>query len=111
MNRPSVTLDTEGTNPTHVQASDGVYREGQRAMDLNGDVLVTDGAGNTFATPRAVIDTKAGTVSGDQGVKGQGPLGQIAASSYGVYDSGKRIVFRGRVHAVIDQASPRRRRK
>jgi lipopolysaccharide export system protein LptC len=111
MNSPTVTMDAEGPAQTHVQATNGVYHEAGKSMDLQGDVLFTDATGNTFATPRAVVDTKAGTVNGDQGVKGHGPLGQIAASSYGVYDNGKRIVFRGRVHAVIDQASPRRRRK
>lgn len=111
MESPTVTLDSEGTNPTHIEAGKGVYRENEKTMDLHGDVLMQDGQGNSFATPRAVIDTKTGVVSGDQGVKGQGPLGRIDASSYGVYDSGKRIVFKGGVHARIDQASPRRRPK
>lgn len=111
MQSPMVTLDAEGANPTHIEAGKGVYRENQKSMDLQGDVLLQDGRGNSFTTPRAVIDTKTGVVSGDQGVKGTGPLGRIDASSYGVYDSGKRIVFKGRVHARIDQASPRRRPK
>lgn len=111
LNAPTVTLDTEGPSPTHIEAGKGVYRESQKSMDLQGDVLLNDGRGNSFTTPRAVIDTKTGVVSGDQGVKGTGPLGQIAASSYGVYDSGKRIVFKGGVHARIEQSAPRRRRK
>jgi lipopolysaccharide export system protein LptC len=111
MEAPTVTLDAEGDNPTHIEAGKGVYDETQKSMDLKGDVLLQDGRGNSFSTPRAVIDTKTGVVSGDQGVKGQGPLGQIAASSYGVYDSGKRIVFKGRVRATIDQSSPHRRPK
>jgi lipopolysaccharide export system protein LptC len=111
LNAPTVTLDTEGPNPTHIEAGKGVYRENQKSMDLQGDVLLNDGRGNSFTTPRAVIDTKTGVVSGDQGVKGTGPLGQIAASSYGVYDSGKRIVFKGGVRARIEQSPPRRRRK
>lgn len=110
---PSVTLDSEGESPTHVQASSGVYREAQKSMDLHGDVVLRDAQGNTFTTPQATIDTKAGVVHGDQGVHGHGPLGQIVASSYGVYDSGKRIVFKGGVHARIDQkqAPAKRRRK
>jgi lipopolysaccharide export system protein LptC len=109
LQRPSVTLDAEGATPTHVEAGQGVYRETQRSMDLSGGVKLADGRGNSFATPRAVIDTKTGVVHGDQGVKGQGPLGQIDASSYAVYDSGKRIVFKGGVRAQIQQ-QPRRRK-
>jgi lipopolysaccharide export system protein LptC len=111
LDAPTMTMDAEGPNPTHIQAGKGVYRENQKSMDLQGRVLLRDGQGNSFVTPRATIDTKAGVVSGDQGVTGQGPLGQIAASSYGVYDSGKRIVFRGNVRARIEQASPRRRHR
>jgi lipopolysaccharide export system protein LptC len=111
LQQPTVTLDAEGAAPTHIQAGQGVYRETQRSMDLSGGVQLSDGRGNSFATPRAVIDTKTGVVHGDQGVKGQGPLGQIAASSYGVYDSGKRIVFKGGVHAQIQTKTGSRRRK
>ena len=109
LQKPSVTLDAEGPAPTHVEAGQGVYRETQRSMDLSSGVKLSDGRGNSFSTPRAVIDTKTGVVHGDQGVKGQGPLGQIDASSYAVYDSGKRIVFKGGVHAQIQQPSKRRR--
>lgn len=109
LQKPSVTLDAEGPAPTKVQAGEGVYKETQRSMELSGGVKLSDGRGNSFETPRAVIDTKSGVVHGDQGVKGQGPLGQIDASSYGVYDSGKRIVFKGGVHAQIQQ-QPRRRK-
>jgi lipopolysaccharide export system protein LptC len=101
LQKPTVTLDSEGAAPTHVEAGQGVYRETQRSMELSGGVQLSDGRGNSFATPRAQIDTKTGVVQGDQGVKGEGPLGQIAASSYAVYDSGKRIVFKGGVHAQI----------
>jgi lipopolysaccharide export system protein LptC len=110
LDQPSVTLDAEGPAPTHVEAGRGVYRETQRSMDLSGGVKLSDGRGNSFSTPRAQIDTKTGVVHGDQGVKGQGPLGQIDASSYAVYDSGKRIVFRGGVHAQIRPQQQKRRR-
>jgi len=50
-----------------------------------------------------VVDTSTGHVTGDSGVRGQGPLGQMAASSYGVYDRGQRIVLKGDVHAHIVQ--------
>lgn len=100
---PNVTLDAEGANPTRVQATRGVYREDQRRLTLDGGVEVKSGRGFTFSTPRAVVDTTSGHVTGDSGVKGDGPLGQIAASSYGVYDKGQRIVMRGDVRAHIVQ--------
>ena len=100
---PSVTLDSGGANPTHVGAARGVYREDQKRLDLTGTVDLEDGRGYHFTTPKAVVDTSTGHVTGDSGVRGQGPLGQIAASSYGVYDRGQRIVLKGDVHAHIVQ--------
>ena len=100
---PSVTLDADGANPTHVQADSGVYREDQRKLNLQGAVQLKDGRGFSFSTPKAVVDTTTGVVSGDSGVSGNGPLGRIVASSYGVYDRGKRIVMKGDVRAHIVQ--------
>ncbi len=100
---PTVTLDAGGANPTHVEAVRGTYREDQRELSLEGKVQVTDGRGYSFTTPTARVDTTTGRVSGESGVQGQGPLGQIAASSYGVYDRGQRIIMRGDVRAHIVQ--------
>jgi lipopolysaccharide export system protein LptC len=103
LSSPNVTLDADGTSPTRVEASQGVYREDQRRLTLQGQVQLKSANGYDFSTPQAVVDTSTGTVSGTQGVQGQGPLGHIAASSYGVYDRGKRIVMKGDVHAHIVQ--------
>ena len=100
---PNVTLDAGGANPTHVEALHGIYREDQRELSLQGKVQVTDGRGYSFTTPTARVDTTTGRVSGESGVQGQGPLGQIAASSYGVYDRGQTIIMRGDVRAHIVQ--------
>ena len=100
---PSVTLDADGANPTHVQATQGVYREDQRKLDLTGQVQLKDGRGYSFSTPQAQVDTTTGAVSGHSGVTGDGPLGRVVASSYGVYDRGQRIVMKGDVHAHIVQ--------
>ena len=100
---PNVTLDAGGANPTHVQASTGLYREDQRRLTLQGKVQLQSAGGYSFLTPQAVVDTATGTVSGTAGVQGQGPLGHIHASSYGVYDRGRRIIMKGDVHAHIVQ--------
>ncbi len=62
-----------------------------------------DGRGYNFTTPSAQVDTTTGQVVGNSGVKGDGPLGRITASSYAVNDRGKRIVMRGDVRARIVQ--------
>ena len=103
LSAPSVTLDADGASPTHVQANQGTYREDQKQLTLQGQVQLNSASGYSFSTPQAVVDTSTGTVSGTAGVQGTGPLGHIAASSYGVYDRGKRIVMKGDVRAHIVQ--------
>lgn len=100
---PNMTLDADSPTPTRVQAQRGVYLEDQRKLSLEGGVKLATGAGYNFTAPRAVVDTTSGAVSGDSGIHGQGPLGHVVASSYGVYDRGRRIVMKGDVRARIVQ--------
>ncbi len=103
LSAPNVTLNADGPDSTHVQARRGTYHEDQRQLSLEGAVQLRSSGGYTFSTSKAVVDTTKGTVVGDSGVQGQGPLGHIVASSYGVYDRGRRIVMKGDVHAHIVQ--------
>jgi len=99
---PDLTMDAGGTQPTTVQAAQGVYREDQRQLSLNGKVQLKAG-GYVFTTPNAMVDTSKGAVYGKSGVQGQGPLGKVTAESYGVYDRGHRVIMKGDVHAHIVQ--------
>jgi lipopolysaccharide export system protein LptC len=102
---PTLQLESATSGTTNVVAARGVYDEHERKVALEGGVRLTNGPGYDFTTPRALIDTQAGVVTGGQGVQGIAPLGHIAASSYGVYDRGHRVVFRGGVRAQIDQSA------
>ncbi len=102
LSAPNLTMDAGGRQPTTVEAAQGVYREDQRQLALTGKVqLKSDGY--VFTTPKATVDTSKGAVYGTSGVKGRGPLGEVTASSYGVYDRGKRVIMKGDVHAHIVQ--------
>ncbi len=71
-------------------------------LQLADGVAMQDGRGSQFHSAAATVDTRAGVVRGEKNVTGQGPLGQIAASSYAVENGGDRILFTGGVHAHID---------
>ncbi len=102
LSAPNLTLDAGGARTTTVQANKGVYHEDRRQLSLSGQVQVKSG-GYVFTTPSATVDTSKGAVYGKAGVQGQGPLGRVTASSYGVYDHGKRVIMKGDVHARIVQ--------
>lgn len=112
LEQPTLSLNTGGTRSSNVSAQDGVYDQEARTVALEGDVVMTDeGSGYRFESPSALVDTAAGVISGSDGITGVGPTGSVNATSYAIYDSGARIVFRGsgdrKVTGVITPA-PRR---
>jgi lipopolysaccharide export system protein LptC len=98
--KPSLVLDPGGERSARVTADRGVYREDDRIVRLEGNVTLRTADG-VFTTARAVVDTIQGVVTGPDPVAGQGPMGSIRAQSFGVYDRGARVVFRGEVHSVM----------
>lgn len=100
---PSMRLNNPQNKPTQASAAKGVYNQKTQRVALSGGVNVSDvGSGYRFSTPATVIDTRTGVISGDKPVKGAGPLGEISASSYAIYDQGARMTFKGNVRARIN---------
>ena len=78
---PVIVLDTEGQKPKTLTADRGLYAEDTRLLRLIGHVRVDDGQASTVATNEALVDTKAGTVSGPSAIAGEGPQGAVSARS------------------------------
>jgi lipopolysaccharide export system protein LptC len=102
LDRPAMTFDAAGTNPTGISADTGVYREDTRILMLTGHVKLHDLQGDDIATNQAIVDTVKGVVAGRTQVAGRGPTGAIQADSYTVMDRGQRLVFQGRVHSQLN---------
>jgi lipopolysaccharide export system protein LptC len=102
LDRPAMTFDAAGANPTSISADTGVYHEDTRILMLSGQVKLHDIQGDDIATNQAIVDTVKGSVAGQTQVAGQGPTGAIHADSYAVTDRGQRLVFQGRVHSQLN---------
>lgn len=100
LDRPALVLDEGGERPTRVTAKAGVYHEGTRKLQLTGGVRLV-GAEQSFDTASSLFNTATGELSGSGPIQGAGSLGEINAKSYGVYDKGERMIFKGGVHARI----------
>jgi lipopolysaccharide export system protein LptC len=98
---PDLTLDGGGDQANRMTADGGLYREDSRIVSLHGHVVVRTAQGDVFRTDKAVIDTVQGSVAGPSPVTGSGPTGEISAQTFGVYDRGARVVFRGEVHSRL----------
>lgn len=100
LDRPALVLDEGGARPVRVTAKSGVYHEGTRKLQLSGGVKLVSGD-QTFDTLTSLFNTATGELSGSGPIQGVGSLGEINAKSYGVYDKGERMVFKGGVRARI----------
>ncbi|MFI4935967.1 MAG: LPS export ABC transporter periplasmic protein LptC [Caulobacterales bacterium] len=98
---PVVVLDVDGAHPSTMTADNGLYREDTRILLLTGHVRVDDSRASTVATDQAVVDTRAGTVSGTGPVAGSGAMGAIQAHGYTATQKGEHVILRGGVHAQL----------
>ena len=88
--------------PVRVSSASGVYHEDTRKLELSGGVQLS-GPKGAFQTAASLFDTKTGELVGSGPIQGSGSLGDISAKSYGVYDKGDRMVFKGGVHTVLNK--------
>lgn len=101
LTEPILVIGAATGSPARVMARTGIYDEATRMLHLAGNVRIDDGQGRRVASEASVIDTRTGTVVGQSGVLGDGPLGQVTAKSYSVEEKGDRMVLRGGVRARI----------
>lgn len=98
---PALILDAEGVNPTRVTSKTGVFSEDRGMLNLDGGVKM-GGGDVAFETPSSIFNTATGELEGQGEIAGASSLGEITAKSYGVYDKGERLVFKGGVRGRID---------
>jgi lipopolysaccharide export system protein LptC len=101
LDAPVVTVSHGPTPGARTTARQGVFRQDDMTLTLDGDVKVEDDSGYRFAFRNAVFDTRTGRVTGS-GVQSEGPGAQVRSDQYSVYDKGERMVFKGRVRGRIE---------
>lgn len=99
--RPSLLIDSESPRPTRLSAKTGVMQEDTGKLQLNGGVTL-NGTDLAVATDSSVYDTLTGVLQGEGDIAGRTALGDVNAKSYGVYDEGERMIFRGGVRGRIE---------
>jgi lipopolysaccharide export system protein LptC len=98
---PALIIDEEGPDPLRITAKTGVYHEDTGKLQVAGGVRLS-GARGAFETAESLFDTKTHELTGSGPVHGLGGVGEITAKSYGVYDQGEHMVFRGGVHTILN---------
>jgi lipopolysaccharide export system protein LptC len=100
LDRPTLTLDTDGPDPMHITSGAGIYHEDTGKLEVSKGVRMS-GARGAFDTDSSLFDTKTQELVGTVDIQGLGINGQIQAKSYGVYDNGARMVFTGDIRSRL----------
>jgi lipopolysaccharide export system protein LptC len=103
LNFPTLVLNVDGPKPSTLTADSGVYHEDTRMLLLRGHIRGADPKLATFATDEALVNTRTGDVVGSSPLASRTPMGQVAARSFDVKDKGDRLIFKGGVHARLNQ--------
>jgi len=85
-----------------ISALSGEFDSGSRMLRLNGNINLYSDQGYEFHTETALADVNKGTVTGDQEIKGLGPLGRVRADGFEVTGRGAVITFKGNVSLTIN---------
>ena len=99
--KPALIIDSESPSPTRLSSAAGELHEGNGKLALRGGVQL-NGADLSVATATSMFDTATGALTGQGDIAGSTPLGEVTAKSYGVYDEGERMVFKGGVRGRIE---------
>jgi lipopolysaccharide export system protein LptC len=103
---PWIRLYSNGSNgagPSVLTADTGVYHEDTRILYLKGHVKADNAKASHFATDEAVVNTKTGMVTSPTALSSQTQVGNLQSNSFDVFDKGDRVVFKGGVHAQLNQ--------
>jgi lipopolysaccharide export system protein LptC len=101
LTKPALIIDSESPAPTRLTAAAGELHEGTGKLALRGGVQL-NGAELSVATATSMFDIATGALTGQGDIAGSTPLGEVTAKSYGVYDEGARMVFKGGVRGRIE---------
>jgi lipopolysaccharide export system protein LptC len=100
---PWVKLYTSEPQPSTLTADTGVYHEDSRMLYLKGHVHAENARSSNFATDQAVVNTRTGMVTSPTALSSQTQAGNLQSNSFDVFNKGDRVVFKGGVHARLNQ--------
>ncbi len=91
----------EGGNWLSVSSRFGTLQTEAETLKLREEIEVYSANGYEFHAESADMDFRAGSLTSDQPVYGQGPVGTLNANGVETSDNGNKIVFTGGVRVVV----------
>lgn len=101
LNELEATIDMGPNGTGRVTAATGFYDSTREVMDLRTNVRMRSEAGYELLASSAAIEFKTGKMVSDEPVKVMMRTGTIDADRMTVLDSGKQMIFEGRVKTLM----------
>ncbi len=98
---PVLTLQ-DGERTQRMTARTGVYDEAAHTLRLVGEVEIDTGGRVQLSAREAVVDTRTGAISGQQGLRAQVGSRQVEAESFSTDEDGDRIILKGGVRGRLE---------
>ena len=104
LTEPKGDLRQENGGWMFVEARQGVFLQKANQVDLSKDVLLYRDDGMTLRTDSLAVDMKSGAAASSQPVHVEGPLGNLDAQGFVMFDKGGVIQFTGPARMVVNGA-------
>lgn len=108
LENPSADLTRRNGTNIIINADTGFFRQKDDILDLMGNVDLYENSGYEVHTDSLRLEVKAGSATGDDPARGQGPSGTIEGEGIRLWDNGRTIMFTGKAKAVLFAARAKR---
>jgi lipopolysaccharide export system protein LptC len=105
---PRIELTARNGRRVEVWSDAARFDRNESQLDFEGHVTARDDRGNTIVAERLRVDPRAGSMTSDRPIRGDGPDGEVDAEGIEVRGQGERVIFTGRVRLLLQPAEEER---
>jgi lipopolysaccharide export system protein LptC len=106
---PRIELSAPNGRRIQIWSDAGRFDRTESYMDFASNVTARDDRGNSIVAERLRVDPRAGSMTSDRPVRGDGPDGEVDAEGIDVRAHGDRVIFTGRVRLILQPTTEEER--
>jgi lipopolysaccharide export system protein LptC len=104
LQKPVADMTLKSGGWVSLKANDGVYLQGERHLDLDGQVEIHHDSGYELHTERMNIDVEKQIITSDLPVTGHGPSADITATGLSADQKENTVIFKGPAKLILRKA-------
>jgi lipopolysaccharide export system protein LptC len=100
LEKPIANLLLKDNKKINLISREGLWEQLKKILSINGEVNM-DYDNYNVNTNSAILDITANTISSNEKVRVEGPLGKLDANGFTIFNDDKKMVFTGPVKAIL----------